>query len=218
VKKETIIAAIIFFSLGFLAGYIYQAQTSFRTAQQRAVSGVSPLHEEETGGAATPSGPPAGMGQGLPEGHPPVDISAVVKTLEEQAAQNPQDAAPRLKLANYLYDHRQWQQATEWYQKALELDPRNVSARTDLGTTYFNLGRPQDALREYRQSLAIDPKHEPTLFNSIIVNLEGLHDVAAAERAWDRLHQLNPSYPGLDNMKSRVQAARGSGAKAPARQ
>jgi predicted Zn-dependent protease len=217
VKKETMLTAIVCLVVGFVAGYIYQAQTSFRSAQQRAVSGMPHLSEEQTGAAATPSGPPAGMGQGLPEGHPPIDTSAVVKALEDQAAQNPQDAAPRLKLANYLYDHRQWQAATEWYQKALELDPRNVSARTDLGTAFFNLGRPQDALREYRQSLAIDPKHEPTLFNSIIVYLEGLHDVAAAARAWERLHQLNPSYPGLDDLKSRLEAGRESGVKAPAR-
>jgi hypothetical protein len=32
--------------------------------------------------------------------------------------------------------------------------------------------------------------------------------VVAAQEAWDRLHKLNPSYPGLDSLKSRLDAAR----------
>lgn len=209
-KKETIIAAVVFCGVGFLAGYIYQAQTSFREAQRRA-AGVPVVTEEAPSGAAETSVPGGEMGQRLPEGHPPIDISAVVKTLEEQAAQSPKDPAPRLKLANYLYDLQQWQRAVEWYQRALELDPKNVDARTDLGTAYFRLGRPQDALREYRKSLEIDPTHQPTMFNAIVVNLDGVHNVAAAQQAWERLHKLNPSYPGLDSLKSRLDAARASG-------
>jgi tetratricopeptide (TPR) repeat protein len=210
VKKETIIVGVICLVVGFLGGYIYQAQTSFREAQ-RQVAGSPHAHEEAASGGAEASAPSGGMGQRLPEGHPPVDISAVVKTLEEQAAQNPRDPEPRLKLANYLYDQQQWQRAIEWYQKALELDPKNVNARTDMGTAYFNLGRPADALREYRQSLEIDPTHQPTMFNLIVLHLDGLHDVAAAQQAWDRLHKRNPSYPGLDNLKGRLDSARASG-------
>jgi len=213
VKKETIIVGVICLVVGFLGGYIYQAQTSFREAQRQA-AGSPHAHEEAATGGTEASAPGGGMGQRLPEGHPPIDISAVVKTLEEQAAQNPRDPEPRLKLANYLYDQQQWQRAIEWYQKALELDPKNVNARTDMGTAYFNLGRPADALREYRQSLEIDPTHQPTMFNLIVLHLDGLHDVAAAQQAWDRLHKRNPSYPGLDNLKGRLDSARASGTPA----
>jgi tetratricopeptide (TPR) repeat protein len=211
-RKETLITALVFFAVGFLAGYIYDAQKNWNA--QRAVAGASQVRDEVPGEATTAGG---GMGQALPEGHPPIDISAVVKTLEEQAAQNPTDADVRLKLANYLYDHQQWQQAIEWYQKALALDAKNVSARTDLGTAYFNSGRPQEALREYRQSLKEDPTHQPTLYNSIVVNLDGLHDVAAARQAWERLNKLNPSYPGLDRLKDRLEAAGAFRSSPPAR-
>ncbi|MGD0921830.1 MAG: tetratricopeptide repeat protein [Terriglobia bacterium] len=209
-KKGTIIVGVICLVVGFLGGYIYQAQTSFREAQRQA-AGAPHAHEEAASGGAETSAPGGGMGQRLPEGHPPIDISAVVKTLEEQAAQNPRDPEPRLKLANYLYDQQQWQRAIEWYQKGLELDPKNVNARTDMGTAYFNLGRPADALREYRQSLEIDPTHQPTMFNLIVVHLDGRHDVAAAQQAWDRLHKRNPSYPGLDSLKGLLDSARASG-------
>jgi Tfp pilus assembly protein PilF len=205
-KKETIvnaITAVVFLVVGFLTGYMYQAHQ--QSGPQMA--------------AVAPGAPAGGMGQaaaggsnpqGLPPGHPPLEISSTVKTLEDLAAQNPQNPQPALDLANLFYDNRRFQEATEWYQKALKLDPQNINARTDLGTAYFNLGQVQEALDQYNQSLKMDPKHEPTIFNTIIVNLEGTHDLAAARAAWNKLHNLNPNYKGLDALKQRLDSASGS--------
>src|SRR3989304_6345497 len=102
-KREIIITAVIFFVVGFLAGYIYDAQKNWN-AQQRAAAG----------------GPAGGTPQGLPEGHPPVDTAAVIQTLEEHARQNPTDPQPLLELANYLYDQRQGQKGVDCDQKGRE--------------------------------------------------------------------------------------------------
>ena len=146
-RKETIAAAIVFFVLGFLAGYVYDAQQNWR-AQQRAASGAG-MGEQIHGGTGVADSTAGAIPPQLPEGHPSIDAAAIIKTLQEQAAKDPQDPEPRLKLANHFYDQHQYPQAVEWYQKALELDPKNANAHTDLGTTYFYLGRAQDALREY---------------------------------------------------------------------
>ena len=206
-KKETIIASIVFFALGFLAGYIYDAQKNWNTLQRAVSAGASRAQGDMPSESAASEA--SGMTpQGLPEGHPPIDTAAIVQSLESEAAKNPKDPEPRLKFANFLYDQRQYGKAIEWYHKTLELDPKNVNARTDLGTAYFYSGRPQEALREYRKSLEIDPRHGPTLFNIIVVNLEGIRDLAAAQQTWERLEKLNPGYPGLDAMKQRLDAAR----------
>jgi capsule polysaccharide export protein KpsE/RkpR len=63
-------------------------------------------------------------------------------------------------------------------------------------------------LAEYRKSLAIDPKHEPTLLNTVVVNLDGTHNLAAAQNAWDQLHQVNPNNPALAGLKEKIDAAR----------
>ncbi len=214
-KKETIITAVVFFIVGFLAGYITDVQLNWSSGQKTAVARGSRLGSEmpaPTGGAARDSTSLAGgTPQNLPEGHPPIDAALITQTLQEEAEKNPRDPEPRLKLANFLYDHQQYTKAIEWYQKALELDPKNVNARTDLGTAYFYTGRPREALGEYRKSLETDPRHEPTLLNTIVVNLEGTHDLAAAQEAWERLHRLNPNNPGLENLKQRLDAARASG-------
>lgn len=210
-RKEVgyVLTAGVFFVVGGLTGYIYEAQKNWNAQQKAAVAG-SPAQMPSGGMPGAPAG--GTMPPGLPEGHPPIDTAAIVKQLEDLAAQNPKDSEVRLKLANFLYDQRQYAQAIEWYQRALELDPKNVNARTDLGTTYYYTGHPQEALREYRKSLAIDPRHEPTLMNMVVVNLEGTHDLAAAQGAWDRLHKVNPNNPALEGLKQKLEAARAGGA------
>jgi hypothetical protein len=212
VKKETVITAIVFLAVGFLAGYITDSQLNWSAKKTASVAGSDHVHEQAPAGMPPMGG--GGMGQSLPEGHPPIDTGAVIKTLEEQVAQNPKDVAAQTQLGNAYYDAGQWQKAVDAYHKVLELDPKNVGARTDLGTAYFNMGRPKDALDEYAKSLAINPNHEPTIFNSIIVNLKGTHDAAAAQAAWDRLKKMNPSYPGLEDLKPGIEALRSTGGSA----
>jgi cytochrome c-type biogenesis protein CcmH/NrfG len=208
-KKETILTAVVFFVVGFLAGYITDAQLSWSGRQKAVMPATSSMPSE------MPSGGSAGAAQGsmpagLPEGHPPIDSTLIIKQLQQEAEQNPKDPDIPLKLADFLYDQRQYPQAIEWYRKSLALNPNNVNARTDLGTAYYYIGQSAQALEEYKQSLAIDPDHKPTLLNVIVVNLEGTHDLKAAQRAWDRLHTLDPANPALPSLKQKLDAARGS--------
>jgi tetratricopeptide (TPR) repeat protein len=211
VKKETLITALVFLGIGFLAGYVYKAQSTSNLAGGAATAPAA----APAGQAASPATNSDASTAGLPPGHPPIGNPAMRQMIEQQAAQNPQDPQAALRVADYLYDQQQFEQAIPWYQKSLQLDPKNVNARTDMGTCYFNIGRPDDALREFQQSLAVNPRHEPTLYNVVVVNLEGKHDLKAASRAWDELHRLNPNYPNLDQLKQKLDQAGGSASGGP---
>ncbi|HLW79160.1 MAG TPA: tetratricopeptide repeat protein [Terriglobia bacterium] len=217
-KKETIITAAVFLAVGFLAGYVYNAQ---RNSAPEEPSGRAPVAAAPSEAASEPASASGGeptaatAPSGLPPGHPPLDGAATIKMLESEAAAQPANPRPRLELANFLYDQKRFREAIPWYQRALDLDPKNVNARTDLGTAYFSLGQAADAVREYRQSLEVDPSHQPTLYNLALVNLEGTHDVAAARDAYARLTKLNPNYPGLDALKQGLKPSGGSKAGEP---
>ena len=223
-KRETLVTAIVFLCVGFLAGYITKAQMNAGTAQGPRIvtatsSGMSgaansagatmaslpeghpPINAATAAGGVT--APPA-----LPQGHPPIDRAAILARLEEAAAKSPNSPDACLQLADFLYDQKEYGKAIEWYQRGLAVAPKNVDARTDLGTALFYSGRAQDALHEYAKSLAIDPTHQPTLLNSIVVNLEGTHDVAAAQKAWERLQQVNPNNPALAGLRQQIDSAR----------
>ena len=204
-KKETIITAIVFLVVGFLIGYITEAEFNWNAPEKMATASASTTGTPDASATGAPAG--AVTGGQLPPGHPPLDVANKLNALETQAKQNPQDPQPALDLANLYYDQKQYDRAADWYQKALALDPKNVNARTDLGTVYFNLGRPEDALKAYEESLRVDPNHEPTMFNTIIVNLEGTHNLAAARAMYDKLHKRNPNYPGLEGLKDKVSGA-----------
>ena len=211
-KKETVITATVFLAIGFLAGYIYDSERNWSRQEQPSASAEACGPRD----AATPSnGAPAqgggsaeagATGRALLPGHPSLETAAQMRDLEEQASRNPTDPDPPLKLANLFFDQHMFGQAVKWYQRALTLNPNEVSARTDLGTAYFNLGRFADALAEYNQSLKIDPTHEPTMYNIIVVNMEGTHDLKAARAAWGMLNRRDPNYPGLAGLKERLEA------------
>jgi tetratricopeptide (TPR) repeat protein len=211
-KKETVVTAItavVFLVVGFLAGYMYQAHQQSSPQSAVVSSGAPATGTVQDASAQAGAGATGSAMQGLPPGHPPLNIAETIKTLQEQESKNPADPQPKLALANLFYDNQRFQEAADWYEKALKLDPKNVNARTDLGTVYFNLGRPTEALAEYKKTLEIEPLHQPTIYNSIIVNLEGTHNMAAARAAWKKLHDLNPEYKGLDALKERLDAAGG---------
>jgi cytochrome c-type biogenesis protein CcmH/NrfG len=193
-KIETIVTAVVFFGVGFLGGYVYKTQ---QTPEPPAVTATAPA-------SSSSSDAPQ---QGLPAGHPPLQEARVIEEMEQAAAQNPSDKTLPLKLANYLYDKRLYPLAIEWYQKALAIDPQNADARTDMGTALFYNGHPQDAVAQYRQALEIDPKHEQTMFNLIVVNVEGTHNLREAKRYYKMLDGQNPNYPGLDKIKTELDAA-----------
>ncbi len=207
-KIETIVTAVIFFSVGFLAGFIYKSERQVNVpaaAVTAASASVSPA-----GAMGAAAGADIDPATGLPNGHPPMEVAKMIESYEQRARQNPQDSQIPLELANYLYDKRYYSLAIEWYERSLRLDSGNVNARTDLGTCYFYTGQPQQAITEYKKALALNPNHQPTIFNLIVVNLEGTHDLQAAKKYWSELNRQNPGYPGLKDIKGKLDAALGS--------
>lgn len=120
---------------------------------------------------------------------------------------NPGDRSTTVSLANALFDlgqlgePKRFAEARLYYQKALELDSNDVNVRTDLGLTYY-LGEPSDpqsAIREYRRSLAIDPRHEQTLQN-LATALIKTGNRKEAEKTIETLRNVNPKNPALADL------------------
>lgn len=211
-KKETLITAIVFLGVGFLAGFAFKAHRTPSAGQSAAVATPASQQASPADGASTASnGAPSDISSDLPKGHPQLTDAEVIQFFKDASAHNPGNPAPRLKLADFLYDHKQYSKAIDWYQQALALDPKNVDARTDMATCYFTLGQAREAVSQLQAALKYDPRHEPTLFNLAVVNLEGIHDYAEANTALARLAAINPNYPGLDELRQQIAASSGHG-------
>jgi TolA-binding protein len=218
-KLETIVTAIIFLSVGFLAGFFYKAQKQTSvTVPAAAVNASAAAPVAGAAGMAGQGGGDVNPATGLPPGHPSLQVSEIIKNYQQSAEKDPKNPEIPLRLANYLYDQKLYNLAIPWYQRTLSIDPKNINARTDLGTAYFYTGQPQDALREYQKTLKISPDHQPTMFNMIVVNLEGTHDFRTAQKYWKELDRRNPNYPGLESLKEKLDAALRTSGKASATQ
>lgn len=218
-KKETLITAVVFLGAGFLAGYVYSARRlSVARSAPDAVSSTTATSGGTAGDTPATGGPESEIAAQLPKGHPPLNDAEVIQFFKDAAAHNPADATPRLKLANFLFDRRRFAEAIPWYQQALQRNPQDVDARTDMATCFYSLGDSRQALDELHQVLRISPRHEATLFNLAVVNLEGAHNVSAAKKAWEQLHAVNPNYSQLDRLKDLLDQAAKSSKPPPAHQ
>jgi tetratricopeptide (TPR) repeat protein len=112
-------------------------------------------------------------------------------------------------LGNTNFDAGQYETAEKWYTAALVKKPDDVNVRTDLGLTFL-FREPMDAdraIKEFRQSLAINPNHEQTLQNlTVALTKKGAFD--EAEATLKKLAEVNPSNPGLTKLRAELDAAR----------
>lgn len=135
----------------------------------------------------------------------------VARMLKRAFDTDPTDRDLLVALGNVYFDMGQasdashFTEARGYYQKALEIKPDDVNVRTDLGLTYY-FGQPSDpqrAIAEYRKSLALDPRHQPTLQN-LAAALISVGKTAEAQKVIDQLSSINPSNPALPDLRAQM--------------
>jgi len=99
----------------------------------------------------------------------------------------------------------QFKEAADYYQKAVNANPKNVAARTDLASCLFYQGDADGAIQQLQQSLGYDPKDADALFNLGMIRLQGKNDPAGAVMAWQKLLKLNPTL--ADDKRAAVEKA-----------
>ncbi|HEY3886901.1 MAG TPA: tetratricopeptide repeat protein [Vicinamibacterales bacterium] len=142
---------------------------------------------------------------------PPLDQQHAA-ALKTQADQHPDDPQVREQLGDVYFDAGRYDDAANWYQAALKIQPKNVNASTDLGISYYYMNQPDRALSQFDTSLAIDPRHAKTLLNIGIVRAFGKQDLKGAADAWQKVVAVAPS---SDEAKAAEQALEGLRAAHP---
>ncbi|HYY58990.1 MAG TPA: tetratricopeptide repeat protein, partial [Pyrinomonadaceae bacterium] len=138
-------------------------------------------------------------------------LPAVARMLKRAYDANPKDRDLAVALGNVYFDIGQasdpasFADAREYYQKALEMKADDPDVRTDLGLTYY-FGQPSEPVRaiaEYRKSLKLDPRHEPTLQN-LAAALISAGQTQEAQKIIDQLSGLNPQNSALPNLRAQM--------------
>ncbi|MFZ0807057.1 MAG: tetratricopeptide repeat protein [Candidatus Sulfotelmatobacter sp.] len=86
----------------------------------------------------------------------------------------------------------QFKEAVIYFQKAVQSDPNNSSARTELASCLYYEGDVDGALKQLQQALTSNPKDANSLFNLGMIRWKGKGDTKGAVEAWNQLLKSNP--------------------------
>jgi len=113
--------------------------------------------------------------------------------LLEKLKTTPNDAGLLAQLGAIYNSMHQFQEAAQYYDKSLKLDPKNVPVRTELASSLYYSGDVDGALAQLDQALKYDPKDTNSLFNIGVIRWKGKKDAPGAIAAWQELLKVHPN-------------------------
>jgi len=140
-------------------------------------------------------------GGGAEEGTPAATQASDLVPLDEarvaelQAAieEDPNNLEALFELAEAYFLAGEWQPAIDWFTRVTALEPNNVHALTDIGTSNYNLGFTDEAKATWLAALDIDANDPQLHYNLgfLYANSE-TPDMAAAVAEWQKVVELAP--------------------------
>jgi Tfp pilus assembly protein PilF len=81
----------------------------------------------------------------------------------------------------------QFKEAAGYYERALEVEPKNAAVRTDLASCLYYTGDVDGALTQLDKALTYDPNFFGALLNAGIIKLQAKNDAAGAISSWEKI-------------------------------
>ena len=105
---------------------------------------------------------------------------------------NPNDGRVLMQVAAIYHGNHQFKEAANYYERAVDTDPKNVDLRNKLASSLYRSGDVDGAIAQLNEALHYDSKDANALFNLGIIRLEGKGDGNGALKAWQQLLKSNP--------------------------
>ena len=120
------------------------------------------------------------------------NLAAAQQRFEALWKSQPQDFVLANAIGSALDSTGHHHEATEWYQRALRLNPRFVAACNNLGLNYIALGELEKALVQLRRANQLDPTDGRAAYNLGLIHLQ-MGQLREAVRAFELAHKLRPA-------------------------
>jgi cytochrome c-type biogenesis protein CcmH/NrfG len=181
-KTQVYSMALICLVMGVALGYL------FRGSESNPVQSSQASAQPDLG--STP-------GAGMPQQMPTLDdmkrmADKQAGPLLEKLKTDPNNSSLLNQVGTVYKVTHQFKDAAEYYEKAVQADPKNVAARTDLASCLYYEGDVEGALKQLQISLQYDPKDANTLFNLGMIRWQAKKDSSGAVSAWQQLLKANP--------------------------
>jgi tetratricopeptide (TPR) repeat protein len=170
----------------------------------------------------TATAAPSATSQPASEAAAPMEQQKKMPTLDDMKRMADKQAEPLLtklkadpnnadllnQVGNIYRMTHQFQTAATYYQKSLDVNPKNVGPRTDLASCLYYQGDVDGAIAQLEKSLTYDPKHAGTLLNLGLIRWKGKNDAAGAIASWQKLLKFYPQYEHKDAVEKLIAEAK----------
>ena len=197
--------SVICLIIGLAIGYFLRGSAA--PSQTAAAAPAAPAAQQT-------QDPHAGMALQQPQQHMP-SLDDMKQMADKQAAPllaklkaDPNNADLLNQLGVMYRATHQFKTAIGYYQKSLDINPKNVGARTDMASCMYYLGDTDGALAQLDKSLTYDPKHAGTLINIGIIKWKGKNDVDGAVAAWQKAIKLTANPQDKEVIEHMIAEAR----------
>lgn len=178
---QVYVMATICLALGLALGYL------FRGSQTHPDTAYAPNQPKSTGQPA--------MQQQMPTLDEMTQMAAKrAEPLLAQLRTDPNNAGLLKQVAKIYESTHQFKEASDYYKKALDVNPTDVPTRTEMASCMYYNGDVDGALRQLQESLKYDPTDINALYNLGMIKWQGKKDTAGALAAWEKLLQEHPNF------------------------
>jgi tetratricopeptide (TPR) repeat protein len=126
----------------------------------------------------------------------------------EALAADPASYEPLVNLGGVLINLHKLEEAREYNIHAVLVRPNDALAHSQLGMTYYEMGRDEEAEKYFSRAIALDPAHfsHPQLFLAEIHLRRGDRSAAAADL--NNFLQHHPDWPQAGNLRETIRSLR----------
>ena len=182
--KQVYAMAVICLVVGLAIGYL------FRGSQSPAAPAPPPANSQA---GTQPSAPPGGMAGQMPTLEQMKQIAdKKAAPLLEKLKGDPNNTDLLIQAGNIYLSTHQFKEAAGYFDRVLQVEPKNVAVRTQMASCMYYNGDVDGAISQLQQSLHYDPKDANSLFDLGMIKWQGKHDSKGAVVAWQQLLKSNP--------------------------
>ena len=181
-SSQVYVMAAMCLAAGLAVGYLLRGSQSLGpSAQVPATASLPSSSAKPIGGGHAPT---------LEDMKQVADKQAT--PLLEKLRSDPNNSALLIQVGAIYHSSHQFKEASSCYDKAVKIEPGNVSLRNKLASSLYRSGDADGAIAQLNQALSYDPKDANSLFNLGMIKLQGKGDGKGAVAAWQQLLKSNP--------------------------
>jgi len=201
--QQVYVLALVSLLVGLSVGYFFLGRIGSQGRAQ-----IQPSRS-----AANPSAIPGG-------GHPQITLEQMkqmadvqASTLIEKSKADPKNAGILVQIGGIYEASHQFKEATDYFDRALKIDPKNVPVRTQMASCLYYSGDVDGAISQLYQTLKYNPNDVNSLFNLGVMKYQGKKDPSGAIAIWQQLLKNNPNLdrkPIVEKMIAEAKASTGT--------